>query len=287
MKMRRIIFFAFAFFLLFYSNLFSQEDWEIYVLHKNIGLKIDIEEKEYYNIFPYVSGFRSALFLKLDENHYRAIITVVSKGETKLQFKDYLKNEIDALIKRIDSMGKMKKGEKVKVIEEKIEEIEIPQRRYIENGGVSVSFSGQNVGSYIEGEDEVKKFYFRGSAGISYFPVRYVSLGIKGALDKVKGEYGSGAVSGVFSVNIPTKKDNVFIFFGIGSGYLISGTWNNTKLKNDFDFDFQLEAFGGGRFFVSKNAAIVIQPFYTRTFNAETVKDVNDFGLSYGISLFF
>jgi hypothetical protein len=90
--MRRIIFFVFAFFLLFYSNLFSQEDWEIYVLHKNVGLKIDIEEKEYYNIFPYVSGFRSALFLKLDENHYRVIITVVSKGETKLQFKDYLKN---------------------------------------------------------------------------------------------------------------------------------------------------------------------------------------------------
>lgn len=285
--MRRIILLAFTFFLIFYSNLFSQEDWEIYSLHKNVGLKIDVEEKEYYKIFPYVSGFRSAIFLKLDENHYRAIITIIENSETKLQFKDYLKNEIDALIKRIDSMGKMKRVETVKGVEEKIEEIEMPQRRYIENGSVSFSLSGQNVGSYNQGENEARKFYFRGSAGIGYFPLRFVELGMKGTLDKVKGEYGSGAISGILSVNIPTKKENVYVFFGVGSGYLISGEWNMDELKNDFDFDFQLEAFVGGRFFVSKNAAIVIQPFYVKTFNAGTVKDVNDFGLSYGVSLFF
>ena len=285
--MKRIVLLIFIFSTMFCSKAFSQEEGRVYILNENVGVSIDPEEREYYNLFPYVSGYRSAVFIRLDEGSYRVIFTITSKGRTKLQFKDYTENEVDSMSEGIDGIGSMKrKEEKSLVSEEKIEKAFVSELRYIENNSVEITLSGYSGGNFIDGSDDIT-YSAKISAGLGFFLNRVLEIGIKGTTDKIKGKYGSGAVLGTLTINIPTSSENVYLFLGGGSGYLISGVYNKEQRKNDLDYDFQAEAFCGGKFFISSGAALILQPYYMRTFNAGTVKDVIDFGISYGVSLFF
>jgi len=285
--MKRIVLLIFIFSTMFCSKAFAQEEGRVYILNENVGVSIDPEEREYYQLFPYVTGYKSAVFIKLDDGSYRVIFTITSKGKTKLQFKDYTENEIDSMSERIDSIGSMKrKEEKSLVSEEKIEKAFVSERHYIENNSVEITLSGYSGGNFIDGSEDIT-YSAKVSAGLGFFLNRVLEIGIKGTGDKIKGKYGSGAVLGTLTINIPTSSKNVYLFLGGSGGYLMSGVYNTELRKNDLDFDSQAEAFCGGKFFISSGAALILQPYYMRTFNAGTVKDVIDFGISYGVSLFF
>ncbi len=270
---------------MFHSKLFSQYEGEIYSLHDYVGIRIEWEEREYYHLFPYVEGFRAAVVTKIDDTHYRVIFAVRADGKVKHQFNDYTENEIDSMSKRIEAIGKMKR---IKMEEVTLDDniIFTPRSDFIDKGKFEFTLSGSAGASSNELDSEMQ-FYSRLSGGIGYFASKYFEIGLRGTSNKIEGSYGSGSVLGTIAVNIPTANNYVYFFIGGGCGYFISGTWDEVKKKNVRDYDFQVEAFFGGKFFLTPNAAIVLQPFYRRTVNAPQFKNINELGMSYGISLFF
>ncbi|NVM00930.1 MAG: hypothetical protein HWN67_01220, partial [Candidatus Helarchaeota archaeon] len=154
--MKRIVLLIFAFSIMIFSEAFSQEEGGVYLLNKNVGVSIDPEEREYYNLFPYVSGYKSAVFIKMDDGSYRIIFTIISRGKTKLQFKDYTENEVESMSNSIDSIGSMKRREEeITVPEEKIERTFVSERHYIENSDVEFTISGHSGGNFAEGSDDI------------------------------------------------------------------------------------------------------------------------------------
>jgi len=283
--MKRIILLIILFIAVFHSKLFSQYEGEICSLHEYVGIRIEWEEREYYHLFPYVEGFGAAVVTKIDDENYRVIFAVRADGTVKHQFNDYTKNEIDSMSKRIESIGKMKRT-KMEEVSPDDNIIFTPRSDFIDKGKFEFTFSGSTGKSSDELDDEME-FYSRLSGGIGYFASKYFEIGLKGTSNKIEGFYGSGSVLGTMAVNIPTVSNYIYFFFGGGCGCFISGEWDELKKKNVRDYDFQVEAFLGGKFFLMPNAAIVIQPFYRRTVNAPPFEDINELGMSYGISLFF
>ena len=286
--MKKAVFLMLTVFMTF--AIFAQEKGKPFILSEYVGMKIDTEEREYYKLFPYVSDFISAVFVKIDENNFRVIITFESGGETNLHFKDYLKNEIDAMAKRIKSTGKMEKRKTVSHIREKAAEETArsePEKSYINMQDIEFTVAG-NTGVILDDDENGETKYFsKFNIGIGYFINNMAEIGMKGAFSKTEGEKGSGGLYGTFAVNIPTKYRRIYCFIGFGFGFEIDEVYDRKKDKNVLDFDTQLEISFGGKFFVSSRAAIILQPYYLRTFNNQPVKDAHDYGITYGISLFF
>ena len=167
--MKRIVLLIFIFFTIFCIKAFSQEEGRVQILNEKVGVKIDPEEREYYQLFPYVSGYKSAVFIRLDDGSYRVIFTITSKGKTKLQFKDYTENEVESMSERIDGIGSMKrKEEKSLVSEEKIEKAFVSELRYIENNSVEMTLSGYSGGNFIDGSNDIT-YSVKISAGLGFF----------------------------------------------------------------------------------------------------------------------
>ena len=271
-------------------TVFAQEKGKPFILNEYVGMKIDTEEREYYKLFPYVSDFISAVFVRIDENNFRVIITFESGEETMFHFKDYTKNEIDAMVQRIESIGKMERKKMVSHIKEKtIEETVLPEpeKRFINMQDIEFTIAGNSGVIFDDDENGETKYFSKFNIGIGYFINNMTEIGMKGAFSKTEEEKGSGGLYGTFAVNIPTKYERIYYSLGLGLGFEIDEVYDRKKDKNVLDFDTQLEFSIGGKFFVSSRAAIILQPYYLRTFNNQPVKDAHDYGITYGISLFF
>ncbi len=70
-----------------FQQLHAQEEGEIIIISELVGEVIDLEERNKYNLFPYIEGFQSAVFLKLPDGSYLLKITYLEEttGEQKIK----------------------------------------------------------------------------------------------------------------------------------------------------------------------------------------------------------
>jgi hypothetical protein len=81
----------------------AQDKEQVIVISENVGDVVDIEERDRYQLFPQIKGFKSAVFLELSEESFVAEVTYEEAGEEKKRriplskqavasLKDYIEN---------------------------------------------------------------------------------------------------------------------------------------------------------------------------------------------------
>jgi hypothetical protein len=138
------------------------------------------------------------------------------------------------------------------------------------------SFTGTNAGG-----DTVTAFQL--DAIVEYFATPSLEFGVSASAIKVSSLDTTGSIGGLFAYNVPSDSPaNGFFGAAAGTGFGYPALTGNP---------FFVEVFGGVRAMVpGGGGALMIRPFYQRNFfhgGSVPVSDVNVFGVSVGVSIFF
>lgn len=142
----------------------------------------------------------------------------------------------------------------------------------VEKGVMELNLSGAlNVTS---NGDSVTSFDLAVMPG--YFVTKNHEIGAAFDVHKTEGFDTFGTLSGVYTLNFPKEGGKLLPFVGghVGFGF---GTDDNPTV-----FGF----FGGIKYFVADGAAINVGPYYRR-YMFDHFDDMNEYGVQWGISLFF
>jgi hypothetical protein len=108
-KIMRIVSICLLLYLVFngtlFSILFADEGGKLVIVSDKVGEAIDKEERERYNLFPQIKGFKSAIFLKLQDGSYVAEVTYEEEGEEKKQLIPQSANAFISVIATIDGLS--------------------------------------------------------------------------------------------------------------------------------------------------------------------------------------
>jgi hypothetical protein len=138
------------------------------------------------------------------------------------------------------------------------------------------SFAGTNAGG-----DTMSTFLL--DAVVGYFATPSLEVGVSTSVIKGSNSDAAGSVGGLFAYNVASDSPaNGFLGAGAGSGFGHSALTGNP---------YFIEVFAGVRAMVpGGGGALVVRPFYQRQFfhgGSVPVSDVNVFGVSVGVSIFF
>ncbi|MFQ6606504.1 MAG: hypothetical protein ACE5DP_02470 [Fidelibacterota bacterium] len=86
---------------LFLGSLLMAQEGEIVPLSPKVGLLVDAEENQFYEIFPDIKGFESAQFYELPDQHYVARIIFVEYSRRKLTRRGFTLSQFVALSNRV------------------------------------------------------------------------------------------------------------------------------------------------------------------------------------------
>jgi hypothetical protein len=146
-------------------------------------------------------------------------------------------------------------------------------------GFTELSLTGRIQGASFNGETRTSAII---DALVGYLVTPKIEAGVNFTTFKSEGVDATGAVSGVFMYNFPTRSRIVpFASASLGRGYGYSETTGN-PLMYGFGGGVRLMTAGGG-------GAFVVQPYYRRQSFSSALGDasVNMYGVSFGVSMFF
>lgn len=147
----------------------------------------------------------------------------------------------------------------------------------IPEGAIELSLSGSWQGTSVQGETRSSAVV---QALVGYFITSKIEAGGNFTAFKSEGLETTGAISGVALYNFQLEDSRLVPFVGgnVGHGYGFSAFTGNPWIYGLSGGTRLMTPRGGG--------ALVLQGFYRRQSYPTTV-DVNSFGLSFGVSLFF
>jgi len=81
------ILYSICFVSFLFNQLNAQEENEIIIISERVGKEIDLKENEKFKIFPNITGFQSAVYVKLSDNNYFLEISYLDNETGELKVK--------------------------------------------------------------------------------------------------------------------------------------------------------------------------------------------------------
>jgi hypothetical protein len=106
-----IIFLNLIFFLFSLTVLYAQdEEHEVIIISERVGEVVDLEERNYYQLFLGVEGFQSAEFLKISDSLFLVKIIYQKNDIEQIQFQRLTESKMQHISEFIDHFEEIQIG---------------------------------------------------------------------------------------------------------------------------------------------------------------------------------
>lgn len=138
-----------------FSQSSAREEGEIIIISERVGKEINLEERNKYELFPDVKGFKSAVYTKLSNNIYFLEITFQDENTGELRIKRLQQSEIS-----IKNRGLyIDRFEKNQTIKKEIKQKQEVEKYVYSNSGTSIYFELAGKGLFAINVDyRINKF---------------------------------------------------------------------------------------------------------------------------------